>query len=68
MVTEHCSSCRYFLDHQQMGQCRRFPAFVNRHRNESCGEYSEKAVETVAEEEKPKRKYVRKAKDDQAFA
>jgi hypothetical protein len=51
-----------------MGQCRRFPSFVNRHRNEGCGEFSEKAVETVAEEEKPKRKYVRKAKDDQASA
>lgn len=66
MVTENCSACRYFLDLNQMGQCRRFPAFVNRHKNETCGEFSAKAVEKPVEQ--PKRKYVRKAKDDQASA
>ena len=68
MVTENCSACRYFLDLNQMGQCRRFPAFVNRHKNETCGEFSEKAVENSVEQPKPKRTYTRKAKDDQASA
>ena len=61
MVNENCSACRHFLDLQQMGQCRRFPAFVNRHRNEGCGEFTEKAVETSVEQPKVKRKYERKA-------
>jgi hypothetical protein len=65
MPESNCSACRYFVDFQQMGQCRRYPAFVNRHRNEGCGEFA-----TVAEiisfpalvaELKPKRKYERKA-------
>lgn len=35
---QHCSDCRYFVDHTQMGQCRRYPTYQNRHRNEWCGE------------------------------
>ena len=65
MSDDNCSACRYFIDFNQMGQCRRYPAFVNRHKNEGCGEFA-----TIAEiisfpalvaENKPKRKYERKA-------
>ena len=35
---QHCSDCRFFVDHTQMGQCRRYPTYQNRHRNEWCGE------------------------------
>ena len=59
MSDSNCSACRHFIDFNQMGQCRRYPAFVNRHKNEGCGEFNEKAV--VTEEVKPKRKYERKA-------
>lgn len=61
MSDSNCSACRYFVDLQQMGQCRRYPAYVTRHRNEQCGEFNEKAVETTVIEVKPKRKYERKA-------
>jgi hypothetical protein len=61
MSDSNCSACRHFIDFNQMGQCRRYPTFVNRHKNEGCGEFNEKAVETTAIEVKPKRKYERKA-------
>jgi len=45
-----------------MGQCRRYPAFMNRHRNEGCGEFATKVeVSVPVAEVKPKRKYERKA-------
>jgi hypothetical protein len=59
MSDDNCSACRYFIDFNQMGQCRRYPAFVNRHKNEGCGEFN--PIAAVTEEVKPKRKYERKA-------
>jgi len=62
MSESNCSACRYFVDFQQMGQCRRYPAFMNRHRNEGCGEFATKVeVSVPVAEVKPKRKYERKA-------
>ena len=61
MSDSNCSACRHFIDFNQMGQCRRYPTFVNRHKNEGCGEFNQIVVETVVEEVKPKRKYERKA-------
>ena len=59
MSDSNCSACRYFIDFNQMGQCRRYPTFVNRHKHEGCGEFNQIVV--VVEEVKPKRKYERKA-------
>ena len=59
MSDSNCSACRHFIDFNQMGQCRRYPTFVNRHKTEGCGEFNQIAV--AAEEVKPKRKYERKA-------
>jgi len=64
MSDGNCSACKHFADLGQMGQCRRYPAFVNRHRNEGCGEFATTEVIsffTFAPENKPKRKYERKA-------
>ena len=65
MSDGNCSACRHFADLGQMGQCRRYPAFVNRHRNEGCGEFATMAevisFPAFIAEDKPKRKYERKA-------
>ena len=39
MAENHCIDCKYFVDHTQLGQCRRFPLYQARHRNEWCGEF-----------------------------
>ncbi|UOF80271.1 higH-potential iroN-sulfur protein from ectothiorhodospira transfeR(iroN-sulfur proteiN).8A [Caudoviricetes sp.] len=38
-----CSSCKYFLG-IDLGSCRRFPTYQNRHANEWCGEWAAKLV------------------------
>ena len=39
-----CKSCRFYSAGHVLGQCRRYPTFVNRHQNEWCGEHSELEV------------------------
>ena len=40
----NCKACVYFNDIGQMGQCRRYPTFQNRHHTEWCGEYELVAI------------------------
>lgn len=41
MAETYCKTCRYFLieTNAQMGSCRRFPTYQNRHTTEWCGEF-----------------------------
>jgi len=38
---ENCKLCRFFdlQNNQTLGQCRRYPTYMNRHQNEWCGEF-----------------------------
>ena len=38
-MDSNCKSCKYFLVGNQLGQCRRYPSYQNRHENEWCGEF-----------------------------
>lgn len=40
MTDQHCSDCIYFVNHDRMGICRRYPAYVHRSPSEWCGEHS----------------------------
>lgn len=44
MLNENCKACRYFNDIGQLGQCRRYPTYQNRHHTEWCGEFSPSVV------------------------
>lgn len=44
MAGEHCSDCRFFVNHEYMGVCRRYPTHVNRSKNEWCGEFATNLV------------------------
>jgi hypothetical protein len=44
MLNENCKACRYFNDIGQLGQCRRYPTYQNRHHTEWCGEFQLVAV------------------------
>jgi hypothetical protein len=44
MLKQNCKACVYFNDIGQMGQCRRYPTFQNRHHTEWCGEYQLVAI------------------------
>lgn len=50
-VAHSCGSCKFFLNAQIMGSCRRYPQTINRHMNDWCGEYvavqQEKPVEIL---------------------
>jgi len=46
MLKDNCKACRYFNDIGQMGQCRRYPTYQNRHYTEWCGEFEVVAVES----------------------
>ena len=35
-----CASCKFFVNAQIMGSCRRYPHTINRHMNDWCGEHS----------------------------
>jgi hypothetical protein len=70
-----CKACDYFVDSgHSIGTCRRYPQFQTRSPNEWCGEfspvpYAEPVPEMLAlpvreMEEKPKRKYTKKVKND----
>ena len=42
MDKENCKLCRFFdlQNNQTLGQCRRYPTYMNRHQNEWCGEHN----------------------------
>ena len=40
----NCKACVYFNDIGQMGQCRRYPTYQNRHYTEWCGEFELVAI------------------------
>ena len=44
MLKGNCKACRYFNDIGQMGQCRRYPTYQNRHYTEVCGEFKLVAI------------------------
>ena len=44
MLKHNCKACVYFNDLGQMGQCRRYPTFQNRHHTEWCGEFELVAI------------------------
>ena len=44
MLKQNCKACVYFNDLGQMGQCRRYPTFQNRHYTEWCGEFELVAI------------------------
>lgn len=39
-VHSKCANCRYFLNAEIMGSCRRYPHTINRHMNDWCGEHA----------------------------
>lgn len=39
-VHSRCANCRYFLNAEIMGSCRRYPHTINRHMNDWCGEHA----------------------------
>ena len=47
MAVDNCKACKYFQDHGPMGICRRYPAYVNRHHTEICGEFLALPVEML---------------------
>jgi hypothetical protein len=44
MLKQNCKACVYFNDLGQMGQCRRYPTYQNRHNTEWCGEFQLVAI------------------------
>jgi len=44
MLKQNCKACVYFNDIGQLGQCRRYPTYQNRHHTEWCGEFSPSVV------------------------
>ena len=46
MLKQNCKVCVYFNDLGQMGQCRRYPTYQNRHSTEWCGEFELVAIES----------------------
>jgi hypothetical protein len=47
MLTENCKACCYFNNIGELGQCRRFPTYQNRHHTEWCGEFKLPAIFTA---------------------
>lgn len=39
-VHSKCATCRFFLNAEVMGSCRRYPQTINRHMNDWCGEHA----------------------------
>ena len=50
MAKEDCKGCKHFQDHGQMGVCRRYPTYQNRHHTEICGEFSALPIVPVEQE------------------
>ena len=48
MADTYCRDCRHYHDNGSiLGLCRRYPLYQNRSPNETCGEFSVKAVAEV---------------------
>lgn len=49
MANSNCRLCRHFdlQPNQDLGQCRRYPTYQNRHATEWCGEFAVAGVTTV---------------------
>jgi hypothetical protein len=47
MAADNCKACKHFQDHGQMGVCRRYPTYQNRHHSEICGEFFALPVEIL---------------------
>ena len=43
MTANYCKTCRFFSQNQNIdiGSCRRYPTYQNRHGTEWCGEYTQ---------------------------
>ena len=50
MAKDNCTGCKHFQDHGQMGVCRRYPTYQNRHHTEICGEFSALPIVPVEQE------------------
>jgi hypothetical protein len=50
MAKNDCKGCKHFQDHGQMGVCRRYPTYQNRHHTEICGEFSALPIIPVEQE------------------
>jgi len=51
MATEYCRDCRHYNDNNSiLGLCRRYPTYQNRSPQETCGEFSVKAVAELTPE------------------
>ena len=51
MATEYCKDCRHYHDTNSiLGLCRRYPTYQNRSPQETCGEFSVKAVAELTPE------------------
>ena len=37
---DSCHGCRFFVHGAVIGQCRRYPAIVNKHHTDWCGEWA----------------------------
>lgn len=46
-MSVHCKNCRFFVNGQVMGACRRYPAMQNKHEMDWCGEHQEQPVQMV---------------------
>jgi hypothetical protein len=44
MTTEHCIDCKYFVDFDRIGTCRRFPVYQHRGRTDWCGEFNSRTI------------------------
>ena len=51
MATEYCRDCKHYCDTNSiLGLCRRYPTYQNRSPQETCGEYTGKAVAQLTPE------------------
>ena len=49
MAGEYCRDCRHYCDTNSiLGLCRRYPTYQNRSPQETCGEFSSKAVAKIS--------------------
>ena len=48
MSDVHCKTCRFFINGQVIGGCRRYPTFQNKHEMDWCGEHVEQTIKMVS--------------------
>ena len=63
----NCGACRFWVDQNIIGLCKRYPEHFNKHNSDWCGEFAQKQVQVVAlpvvemkPQDAPKRKYTRR--------